>query len=334
MPLPPKFEADRAMTRKPVILLHTDAPETGRAILAEAHGDLTIHVHDSYDGLDRALAESRAEVVYTTRFLGGAGFPRAALLGASGLRWISVGGSGTDHLQPWDSARLTVTNAAGVAADMMAEYALGMMLHFSLDLPGLMRRKAERHWGPAKVEPIAGTTLLILGLGRTGQAMARRARAMGMRVLGTRANPAPVAHVDEVHGMAALHALLARADYTLVCVPLLPSTRGLLDRAAFAAMRPGGVLVDVSRGGVVDETALMAALASGRLRGAALDVFQTEPLPADHPLWGFGNVVISPHCAGVHDGWEAEALRLFARNLTRYRSGEPLTNIVDPERGY
>lgn len=323
------------MTRKPVVLLHTDDPDTGRAILAEAHGDLTVHDHGSYAGLDAALAESRAEVVYTTRFLGGAGFPRAALLGAADVRWISVGGSGTDHLQPWDMARLTVTNAAGVAADMMAEYALGMMLHFSLDLPGLLRNKAGRHWAAAaRVEPIAGRTLLILGLGKTGQAMARRAKAMGMRVLGMRANPAPVAHVDEVHGMAALRDLLARADYILVCVPLLPSTRGLLDRTAFAAMRPGGVLVDVSRGGVVEETALMEALSSGRLRGAALDVFQTEPLPADHPLWGFGNVVISPHCSSVHDGWEAEALRLFARNLTRYRRGEPLTNIVDPRRGY
>ncbi|MDR0808692.1 MAG: D-2-hydroxyacid dehydrogenase [Gemmobacter sp.] len=323
------------MSRAPVILLHTDAAETARAILAEAHGDLTVHVHDSYVGLDRMLAESRAEVVYTTRFLGPSGFPSAALLAAPDMRWISVGGSGTDHLQPWDATRLTVTNAAGVAADMIAEYALGMLLHFSLDLPGLSRNQSERRWdGRAKVEPIAGRTLLILGLGKTGQAMARRAKAMGMHTLGMRANPAPVAHVDEVHGAAALHDLLARADYTLVCVPLLPSTRGLLDRRAFAAIRPGSVLVDVSRGGVVDETALMEALSSGRLRGAALDVFQTEPLPTDHPLWGFGNVVISPHCSSVYDGWEAEAFRLFARNLIRYRRGEPLTNIVDPQRGY
>jgi len=323
------------VSRQPVVLLHTDgAGEALRILAEEGHGDLEIHVHDSYAGLDRALAASRAEVAYSTRFLGGAGFPRDALLNAPDLRWISVGGSGTDYLQPWDMSRLTVTNAAGVAADMMAEYALGMMLHFALDVPGLLRRQAGRDWGPARVAPIAGRTLVILGLGKTGQAMARRAGAMGMHVLGMRASPQPVAHVDEVHGTGALHALVARADYLLVCVPLLPSTRGLLDRAAFAAMRPGAVLVDVSRGGVTDEGALMEALSSGRLRGAALDVFQTEPLPREHPLWGFPNVVISPLCSSVFEGWEAGALRLFARNLTRFRRGEPLENIVNPQRGY
>lgn len=320
--------------KAPVVLLHTDDPATAREVLARDHGDLMLHDCTSYDGLAAAIAATGAEVVYSTRFAGPKNFPRQALIESPGIRWVSVGGSGTDHLQPWDSARLTVTNAAGVAADMMAEYALGMMLNFALELPRFRRQQRNREWVPAMVRPIAGRTLLILGLGKTGMATARRARAMGMATIGVRANPAPSPDLDEVHGIDALPALWGRADFILCCVPLLPSTRGLIGTAAFAAMRQGAVLIDVSRGGVVDGAALLAALDSGRLAGAALDVFETEPLPAGHPIWGHDNVMVTPHSSSVFDGWEKAAFVMFAENLMRYRRGLPLHNIVDPQRGY
>jgi len=320
--------------RNPTVLLHTDDAEKARAQILQTHRDLSVATCDSYDGLTAALSDSKAEVVYTVRFLGTPRFPRPALIECPSLRWVSVGGSGTDHLLPWDPARLTVTNAAGVAADMMAEYALGAMLSFSLDLRGFARAQADRRWTAGKVAPIQGRTLLILGLGHTGRAAARRAKAMGMTVLGVRARPAPTAHVDEVHGMDALPMLWPRADFILVSVPLLPSTRGLVGAAAFAVMRPGAVLIDVSRGGVCDEAALALALRDGPLKGAALDVFAIEPLPADHPFWAMENVILTPHCSSVYDGWAERSLAMFAENLGRYRRGEALENVVDPTRGY
>ena len=229
---------------------------------------------------------------------------------------------------------MTVTNTAGVASDMLAEYAFGMMLSFSLNLRGFRRHQQDRQWTSGRVEKLQGKTIAIIGLGKTGEAVARRARAFGMTTLGIRARPKAMADVDEVHGTDALAIILGRADFIVCCVPLSSTTRGLLDAAAFAAMKPQAVLVDISRGGVIDETALLSALKNGAIRGAALDVFATEPLPAEHPFWGFDNVIVTPHCAAVYDGWEEQAVRMFAENLTRYRNGDRLQNVVDPVRGY
>lgn len=322
------------METVPAVLIHSDDPEPAAALLREQHPDLTPATCDSYPGLPDALQRSGASVVYSVRFAGSADFPRAALVENPGVRWVSVGGSGTDHLAPWDAARVTVTNAAGVAADMMAEYALGAALHFSLDLDGFRAAQRERRWIAGQVTPLAGQTALIIGLGQTGQAAARRFRAMGMRVLGVRARPARADCADAVFGTEALHDLLARADLVLVCVPLLPATRNLLDAHALGRIRPGAVLVDVSRGGVVAEAALIDALQDGRLKGAALDVFETEPLPATSPLWALPNVILTPHCSSVYEGWQHRSVAMFCENLHRFRRGDALTRVVDPERGY
>lgn len=320
--------------KSPVTILHTNNPDASRKVLAAAHPDLEIHTCDSYDALPAMVADTGAEVVYSVRFAGTPGFPRQALIDAPSVKWVSVGGSGTDHMNPWNPDALTVTNAAGVAADMMAEYALGGMLHFSLDLPGFRAAQGRREWIAGKVEPIEGKTVLILGLGQTGLAVAKRAKAMGLTTIGVRARPKATDNVDEVHGMGALPTLWARADFIVCCVPLLDRTRGLVNADAFAAMKPSAVIIDVSRGGVIDETPLVNALQSGAIRGAALDVFSIEPLPSDHILWGFENVIITPHCSSVYDGWDLKSVRMFADNLTRYRKGEALSNIVNPERGY
>ena len=320
--------------KSPVVILHTDSPEAARAALERRHGDLEIHTCDSYAALPATVEATGAEVVYSVRFAGTPDFPRAALLEAPAVKWIAVGGSGTDHLAPWDADRLTVTNAAGVAADMMAQYALGAMLHFSLGLPRFRAAQERRAWVAGKVEPISGKTVLILGLGKTGTAVAARARAMDMATIGVRARPGPTAHVDETCGVEALAQLWPRADFIVVCVPLLDSTRGLVGADAFAAMKETAVLIDMSRGGVVEEAALVAALQGGRIRGAALDVFAVEPLPGGHGLWGLDNAIVTPHCSSVYDGWELKSVEMFADNLTRYRRGEALANIVDPKRGY
>ena len=320
--------------RNPTVILHTNAPAPALTAVKATHPDLTVLGCDNYAALPDLIDSTGAEVVYTVRFAGSEGFPRRALLHSDTVKWVSVGGSGTDHLAGWDPDRLTVTNAAGVAADMMAEYTLGAMLHFSLDLDGFARAQAAHRWGAGHVAPIMGKRILILGLGHSGRAIARRCKAFGLHVTGIRAVPCPTEHVDEVHGMAALPELLAAADFVAVCVPLLRTTRHMVDAAAIARMKPGAVLVDISRGGVVDQTALASALARGQLRGAALDVFETEPLPADSPLWDLENVIVTPHCSSIYDGWELKCVAMFSENLRRYRQNAALANIVDPNRGY
>lgn len=316
------------------VILHTDAPDPALKRARERHPDLTFTGCDSYEALPRLIAQTGAQIVYSVRFAGTPGFPRAALLQSETVTWVSVGGSGTDHLGAWDADRLTVTNAAGVAADMMAEYTIGALLHFNLDFPGFRAAQARRAWTDGVVQPIQGQRLLILGLGATGKAIARRAQAMGMQVTGLRARPQPTPDVDRMIASAELDEALGQADAIAVCVPLLDSTRGLLDAARIARIKPGAVLVDVSRGGVVDQDALAKALGNRALRGAALDVFEVEPLPESSPLWALENVIITPHCASVYDGWALKSVEMFCDNLSRWKEGTPLLNVVDPERGY
>ena len=316
------------------VILHTDAPEPALQLATERHPDLHFTGCDSYAALPGLITETGAEIVYSVRFAGTPGFPRAALTESSTVAWVSVGGSGTDHLGMWDTNRVTVTNAAGVAADMMAEYTLGGLLHFNLGLPSFRAAQARKEWGAGSVRPIEGQSILILGLGATGQAIARRAKAMGMHVTGLRARPQQTENVDTIIATDQLDETLGTVDAIAVCVPLLESTRGLLDADRISRIKPGAVLVDVSRGGVVDQAALAAALAQGQLRGAALDVFEVEPLPTESPLWELDNVIITPHCSSVYGGWALKSVALFCDNLSRWKAGKPLMNVVDPHRGY
>lgn len=318
----------------PKVLLHTQHPEDALKVLADHHPDILPATWTDYEGLPQAIADHAPEIVFTNRFAPG-DFPRAALVEAPSVKWVSNAGSGVNHLMPWEPTKVTVTNSAGVASDAMAQYALGAMLHFALDVPGLQADQAAKRWRMDRgVKPLDGATLLVIGLGKTGSRMAAVADAMGMQVLGVRARPQPTPHVAEVGAPTDLPQMLARADYILVAMPLLDSTRGLLDDAMLAHLKPGAVLVDVSRGGILVSKALIAALDDGRLSGAALDVFETEPLPADNPFWARPDVLISPHYSGVYEGWEAKSVEMFAQNLTRWRAGEPLRNVVDPVRGY
>ena len=316
------------------LVVHSDKPDLFLDILKRRHPKVDLACCTDYESLPATLAREQPEVMFTIKFGGTPGFPRAAILGSEALRWVSVGGSGTDHLAPWDAARLTVTNAAGVAADVMAQYVIGGILHFTLGFPAFARDQHDQRWASGSVASVSGRTIAILGLGKTGQAIARLAKALGMRVIGVRARPGPTANVDRVEPIERQHDLLGLADYVAVCLPLTPATRGLIDAAAFQALKPGAILVDVSRGGIVREAALLGALKGGRLAGAVLDVFEAEPLPPGHSLWTMENVIITPHCSSVYDGWERRAVEMFCDNLDRWLAGAPLEDIVDPDRGY
>ena len=319
----------------PRILIHNSETDILCALLARVVPDAKIATCESYEGLSDVIAAFRPDIAYSVAFKGRQGFPREALLGADGPDWITVGGAGVDHLVPWDTGAVTVCNSAGVAAGMMADYTMGMILHVTLDVPGLQADQGKRHWDPRrKMVPMQGKTMLIVGLGQNGHAVAQRANAFGCTVIGTRARPCRMDHVDEVHAPDALPTLWGRADFVVIATPLVPSTRGMLDAAAFAAMKPSAILVDISRGGVVDGPACAAAMEAGEIAGAALDVFEVEPLLQDSPMWTLPNVIISPHCSAVYTEWAMQSFDLFIANLARWQAGQALNNIVNPKRGY
>lgn len=273
-------------------------------------------------------AMARAEVVF------GHDVPFDLAAGAPSLRWVQCIGSGVEHI--WgsglDREGITVTNAVGVSAVPMAEFVLGRILALWKRFPEIDERARTHDWSPAYGRMLAGSTVAIVGLGAIGRALAVRAAALDMRVIASRGSWAPgmtAPHVDSLAGPDDLHALLGAADVVVVCTPSTATTRNLIDAAALAAMRPGSVLVNVARGTVVDETALIAALESGHLRAAVLDVASEEPLPSDHPLWDAPNVYISAHCSATSDGYMDRVGAVFLDNLARYLAGEPLHNVVD-----
>jgi phosphoglycerate dehydrogenase-like enzyme len=248
--------------------------------------------------------------------------------------WFHNGGVGVDHLQPWETDRVTVTNCAGVLAPFLAETVLGAMIMLNFGFHRYLRHQAARRWQQLSWRPLAGRTILVVGLGNIGRAVARKAKEQGMRVLGVRNSSEKPPEVDELRPLSRLHESLAEADFVSLHVPLTGATHHLIDREALAAMRPESFLINAARGPVVEETALIKTLEAKRIAGAYLDVFETEPLPPESPLWDFENVIISPHASDLVEDWDVRFARFFAANLERWMEGDPLKNIVDPARGY
>jgi phosphoglycerate dehydrogenase-like enzyme len=315
------------------LLVHDDQAGLYLDLLRERFAELEIAVSERYDTLDAMIGALAPEVVLSSKFAG-LPYPREALMEAPSVAWVHVCGSGIDHLLPWDPARITVTNSAGFQAEVMAQYALGALLALAMRFPGYARDTVAKTWAPAPVASMAGKTVLVAGLGPNGRAVARLLRAAGMTVIGLRRRPEPMDGLEAVFGPESLHEALARADALVLVLPLTEATRNLIDARALAAMKPGALLVNMARGGILEEAALAEALAAGRLGGAVLDVFAREPLPADSPLWGLDNVIVTPHVASVFEGWEREAAQVFADNLARRLAGRPLMNVIDPARGY
>jgi phosphoglycerate dehydrogenase-like enzyme len=258
---------------------------------------------------------------------------------APGLRWIHSRSAGIERLlfPALVESPVPLTNGRGVFSASLAEWAIGAVLFFAKEFRRLVRNQAAEKWEEFAPEMIEGRTLGIVGYGDIGKAMAARARPLGLRVLALRRRPEesradPL--VDEVLPPEALPDLLRRSDYVVVATPLTPETRHLLGRAELSHLKRSAVLINVGRGAVIDERALVEALEQGRLKGAALDVFEEEPLPAGHPLWRLENVLLSPHCADQTVTWLQDATRAFLENLDRFRRGEPLRNVVDKGRGY
>jgi len=232
-------------------------------------------------------------------------------------------------------SEVTLTNARGVFDQPMAEYVLGLVLCFAKGYPGTVRAQAARRWDFRLTETIHGRSALVVGVGSIGSAIGGLLAATGMRVTGIGRSARTGDPVfDRVHGLEELDALLPQADFVVNVTPSTPETRGLFGRSRFQAMKSTARFINVGRGDAVDETALAGVLESGRIAGAALDVFTSEPLPADSPLWRLDNLIVSPHMSGdVHDSIPA-LVGQFVDNLDRYLQGEALENVVDKERGY
>lgn len=310
--------------------------------------------------VERAIADAEVYLGY--------GVPAALLRAGPNLKWVhsaaaGVGNSLSDEMRSRD---LLFTNSAGIHGPPMAEAVLAMMLHFSRGIDLAVRGMAEWRWSaedyyglPARVREIRGSTVGILGMGGVGSEVARRVLALGARVIGVRRQRTPSSDRGErwrpadatgdsertawspedsgaqvVYGSDGLDWALSQSDFLVVTLPSTPSTRGLIGEPEFARMKPGSVLVNVARGDIVDESALVEALREGRLRGAASDVFVEEPLPDGHPLWDVPGLLITPHISAVSLGfWERES-HLIAVNVERFLAGEPLLNQVDREAGY
>jgi phosphoglycerate dehydrogenase-like enzyme len=265
------------------------------------------------------------------------------------LRWVQLDTSGADHVRGtpvWENGAVTITSIAGVSPQPMAEYVMAMVLGFAHRLPNAARMRGRRRW-PAHRErwrlykplPVTGSRMTIVGYGRIGRGIARSARAFDIEVVGVSRTGGRTAYGDEVGGVEVvgvghLEEALSDADWVIVCVPGTPETMGLIGATQFAAMKDGAHLVNVSRGGVVGEQALLEALDSGRLAGAALDVFESEPLPGDSPLWEDWRIILTQHISGLACDYQERVRRLFGENLARYLAGEPLVNVIDRRLGY
>src|SRR5262245_45298719 len=211
------------------------------------------------------------------------------------------------------------------------------MLYFAFDFGRLIRQQERRVWKPFVSDTLQGRTLGIVGYGAIGRAIAGRARQFGMKIAALRRRPELFegdSLVDQTFGPSRLNELMAASDYVVVVTPLTPDTRGMIGEAQIAALKPSAMIINIGRGPVIDEAALIRALESGRLRGAALDVFTREPLPADHPFWRMSNVLLSPHTADRVEGFLTPAFESFFENLNRFIEGKSLLNVVDKRAGY
>ncbi len=255
------------------------------------------------------------------------------------LRWVQLSSAGADRVDPeLIRGGLTFTTVSGLHAVPIAEFVLAYMLMFEKGWPRLWRSQMARVYDRTVIpRNLAGKTVGIVGMGAIGAECARLSKALGCRVLGMRRSFAargPDELADEAVPPGDLDYLLAESDYVVLAVPLTEETRGLIGAAQLRTMGERSYLINIARGEIVDEAALIEALREGVIAGAALDVFEREPLSSESPLWDLDNVILSPHVTGGIENYNEAATEIFCDNLRRYLAGEPLRNVVDPDRGY
>jgi len=316
-----------------LIVMGTTAAEPPPGIDAIA-GVVDLRYAPDRDSLERQIAE--AEIVYT--WWGDREALEAAWPEARNLRWVAASNVGINQLlfPALVESDVILTNARGAADGPIAETVVGFVIAMAKGFLRMFDDQRAHVWGEQDLERLAGGRVLVVGPGPIGRAIARALRdGLGMRTEAVGRSARPGDGVFEtIRGADELHAALAEADYVVDAMPLTPQTRHVFDADAFAAMKPTARFVNVGRGATVDERALVTALAEGRVAGAALDVFEEEPLPADSPLWDMEQVIVCPHMSGDVEGWEADFAAVFYDNVERWLRGEPLRNVVDKRLGF
>jgi phosphoglycerate dehydrogenase-like enzyme len=295
--------------------------------------DMRLLVTRDRDEVEAALDEIEIAAV---------SFPRDLLPNARNLRWFQQWAAGADWLlKPPEVGELdfVLTTTSGLHAIPISEHIFALLLAFAREFHQAMRLQERREWIPQDQHEglfeLAGKTMVLVGVGAIGARTAKVATAFGMRVLGVRRNPAVgVPDVEAMFGPDQLLELLPEADFVVLTVPLTRETQRMVGERELRAMKPTAYVVNVGRGGIIEESALIRALQEGWIAGAGLDVFETEPLPEDSPLWEMDNVIVTSHYAGITPHYDERAMAIFLDNLRRYQAGEPLRNVVDRELGY
>jgi len=291
---------------------------------AEQNGDFT--AKEQFDAL---LAD--AEVIY------GFSLPQNVLARAPRLKWIQAKLAGVNHILDAEivASPLIVTNTLGMHGTQASELVFWMMLTFAKQAQLCFQLKQEKQWQPFVPALLSSKTVGILGLGSIGLEVARLAKAFGMRAVVVRVKHTMRSkYADVILPPEQLRELLSQSDFVVIALPLTPETRGLIGEVELRAMKPTAYLINVARGGIVAEEALISALSENWIAGAGLDVFATEPLPPDSKLWALANLIITPHIAGRREDYDALANKQFCENLRRYLSGKQLLHIVDKKKGY
>jgi phosphoglycerate dehydrogenase-like enzyme len=316
-----------------VIIAHPNARYL--SVLEQLPDSTTITVGATPEAFRTAAPE--ADLIFSGMNVGGT--LREIWPQAAKVRWVHSMSAGVEGLlfPELIESDVPVTNARGVFAESLGEFVLASMLFYAKDLRRMVRNQLQSRWEQFDVDVLYEQTLGIVGYGEIGRAAARRAKAMGMKVFALRrrtslAEGDPL--VDRIFSPENRAEMMALCDYVAVAAPLTHETRGMIGETEIGAMKPSGVLINVGRGPVINEQALIAALKSNKIRGAALDVFDKEPLPENHPYWSMENVLLSPHCADHTASWLEEAMQLFVKNFFRFERGEPLLNVIDKRAGY
>ena len=313
-----------------VVLLNSpaDVQRAYRDGIAAIDPTLAVDVINDVDDIDPLLPTMDVLMTYGT-FLRGrsdeifAKSPR--------LRWIQALGTGIDGLIPGSRNDIVVTSIRGIHDAAVSEAVFAMMLALSRDLPRSIRNQDRQVWDRQPSRLLDGKTVGILGVGLIGAALAPRCKAFGMKVVGITARTGRIDHFDELRPRSDLPAAVGDLDFLIVLAPFTAENRHLVNAAILSAMKPTSCLVNVARGGVIDEDALIDALTNGRIAGAALDVFATEPLPQGHPLWSMPNVIVTPHTAGMNVDYVSRALPFIRKNVAAFKAGDfaGMTGLVE-----
>jgi phosphoglycerate dehydrogenase-like enzyme len=318
------------------ILVLADPTDPRLAMLEELPAETGIAVGNSAEVFVRAAPEAR--VIFNWSLSGD--LQREVFRMCPKVEWVHSRSAGLDGVlfPELVESPVLLTNASGVFSQSLGEFVAAAILYFAKDLRRMIRNQAAGVWEPFDIVEVRGQTVGIVGYGDIGRAVATRVRALGMRVLAVKRHEPPAHEADplaeRIYGPEGRIEMISRSDYVVAAAPLTAETAGMIGEAEFAAMKRDAVAINVGRGPVIEEAALIRALSEKRIKGAALDVFDREPLPQGHPFYKLENVLLSPHCADHTADWLDRAMRFFVEQFERFRKGEPLKNVVDKRLGY